>query len=51
MTQRLYWSFPDPSTFNGSRAEVLARVVEVRDAIHERLRAWVQTLPATTRRT
>jgi arsenate reductase len=49
-TQRLYWSFPDPSTFTGSHTDKLARIAEVRDAIEQRLHAWVQTLPATNRR-
>ena len=50
VTQRLYWSFPDPGTFTGSHAEKLARIAEVRDAIEQQLRAWVQTIPATSRR-
>jgi len=49
MTQRLYWSFPDPATFSGTHAEQLDRVIEVRDAIEARLQAWIQTLPTTTR--
>lgn len=49
MTQRLYWSFPDPAAFTGNHAEKLARVLEVRDAIEARLQAWIQTLPTTTR--
>src|ERR1700759_607035 len=44
-TQRLYWSFPDPSTFTGTHGKKLARVIEVRDAIQQQLQAWVQTLP------
>jgi hypothetical protein len=38
----------DPATFTGDHAEQLARVIEVRDAIEARLRAWIQTLPSTT---
>jgi arsenate reductase len=45
VTQRIYWSFPDPSTFTGGHEENLARVVAVRDAIRERIEAWVKTLP------
>jgi arsenate reductase len=51
MTQHLYWSFPDPSSFTSERAAVLARIGEVRDAIKSRLEAWVQTLPALRRGT
>jgi arsenate reductase (thioredoxin) len=37
---RLHWSFPDPSSFRGEPAEVLARTREVRDAIAQRIEAW-----------
>jgi arsenate reductase len=33
VTQRLTWSFPDPATFEGSHADQLKRVLEVREAI------------------
>jgi len=46
ITQRLYWSFPDPSTFTGSHEEKLARVAELRDAIRTRIEAWVKSLPS-----
>ena len=45
VTQRIYWSFPDPSTFTGTHAERLALVIQVREAIRERLEAWVASLP------
>jgi arsenate reductase len=47
VTQRLSWSFPDPSTFTGSHDERLALVVEVREAIRERIEAWLRTLDIT----
>lgn len=52
-TQRLQWSFPDPSTFTGTHAEQLARVIEVRDAIEARIKAWLQSLsdPPAKKRT
>ena len=40
-TQRLPWSFPDPSRAAGSEAERLAAFRRVRDAIQERVEAWV----------
>ncbi len=46
VTQRISWSFPDPSTFTGSHEEKLARIAELRDAIRERIAAWLETLPA-----
>jgi arsenate reductase len=48
VTQRLSWSFPDPSTFTGSHDERLACVVEVRDAIQGRIEAWLRTLSVTS---
>jgi arsenate reductase len=47
VTQRLSWTFPDPSTFTGSHRERLARVVEVREAIRERIETWLRTLDIT----
>ena len=38
---RLHWSFPDPSTFTGSDAQIMDRVREVRNAIREEIRAFV----------
>ncbi len=40
VTRRLHWPFADPSSFQGSREEVLARTREVRDAIEERVRKF-----------
>jgi len=40
--ERLHWPFPDPATFTGSDEEILAKVREVRDAIKERVRLFVQ---------
>jgi arsenate reductase len=42
--KRLQWSFPDPSTFAGSDAEIMVKVREVRDAIREEVRAFVEGL-------
>jgi arsenate reductase len=47
-TTRLHWGFPDPSSFQGSHAEKLARTREVRDAIKAKVEAWCQeTCPAS----
>ncbi len=40
--RRLQWSYPDPSTFSGSEEEILRRVRDVRDAIRERVRAFLR---------
>jgi arsenate reductase len=42
ITERIYWPFPDPSTFTGSDEEIMAKVREVRDAIRERVLMFVQ---------
>ena len=39
---RLHWSFPDPSRFQGTHAEKLAAVREVRDAIAGKLHEWCE---------
>jgi arsenate reductase len=40
MTKRLHWGFPDPSSFQGTREEKLARTREVRDAIKKNVEQW-----------
>jgi arsenate reductase len=47
VTQRIYWSFPDPATFTGSHEERLARVIEVREALRARIEAWLTALSKT----
>ncbi len=49
VTPRLYWSFPDPASFEGTHGERLARVIEIREAIRTRLDAWLATLPGAAR--
>jgi arsenate reductase len=39
-TKRLRWGFPDPSAFQGTPEEKLAKVREVRDAIKKRVEVW-----------
>jgi arsenate reductase len=40
VTTRLHWSFADPSSFQGSHDEKLAKTREVRDAIREKIESW-----------
>ena len=40
VTTRLHWSFPDPSAFQGTPAERLAKTREVRDAIKRKIEQW-----------
>ena len=44
--RRIHWSFEDPSAATGSEAERLATFRRVRDAIRDRLRAWLAEGPA-----
>jgi arsenate reductase len=37
---RLHWSFPDPSKFQGTHEEKLARTREVRDRIKQKISQW-----------
>ena len=40
VTERLHWSFKDPSQFKGTHDERLARTREVRDTIRAKIEAW-----------
>jgi len=40
ITKRLHWSFPDPSSVQGTHEEKLAKICEVRDAIKEKNEQW-----------
>lgn len=39
VSQKLVWSFPDPSRFAGSDEEIMAQVRAARDAIEEKVKA------------
>ncbi|MFA5262120.1 MAG: arsenate reductase ArsC [Candidatus Omnitrophota bacterium] len=40
--QRLHWSFPDPSQFEGGREVRLAKTREVRDQIKKKIKEWLK---------
>jgi arsenate reductase len=42
VTQRLHWSFPDPSAIQGTHEEKLARTCEIRDEIKAKIEAWCE---------
>ena len=49
VAQRLHWSFPDPSSFQGTAEERLARTREVRDLIEAKIEQWCEEVcPSTT---
>jgi arsenate reductase len=40
VASRLHWGFPDPSSFQGTHEEKLARTGEVRDTIKAKIEGW-----------
>lgn len=42
VTTRLHWGFPDPSSFQGTPEEKLAKTREVRDTIKAKVEAWCE---------
>lgn len=40
VTTRLHWSFPDPSSLQGTHEEKLARTREIRDMIKAKVEEW-----------
>lgn len=43
VTNRLHWSFPDPSGFTGTEEEKLAQTRSVRDEIEKKIREFVMS--------
>ena len=41
-TQRLHWSFPDPSTVPGTSEEKLKKVREIRNQIRHKVEEWCE---------
>ena len=46
VTQRLHWPFPDPSKFEGTHEEKLAKTREVREMIRAKIEEWCSTVCA-----
>ena len=42
VTNRLHWSFPDPSTLVGSRENKLVEVRKIRDEIRRKIESWCE---------
>ena len=42
VTKRLHWGFPDPSAFQGTHEERLAKTRSVRDAIKQKIEVWCE---------
>jgi arsenate reductase len=47
-TTRLHWSFPDPSSFQGTHEEKLAQTREVRDMIERKVAQWCDEVCCVT---
>jgi arsenate reductase len=43
LVKRINWSFADPSSFTGTRNEILAKTAEVRDTIKEQVQQFIET--------
>jgi len=48
VTKRLHWSFPDPSSVQGSHEEKLAKTRGVRDAIKDKIEQWCEEMCCAT---
>jgi arsenate reductase len=44
VTQRLNWSFSDPSKLTGTEEEKLKKIAEIRDAIKSQIMGWIGTI-------
>jgi arsenate reductase len=44
ITQRIHWSFPDPSSFTGTWEERLEKTREVREAIRKKIEEWLKEM-------
>lgn len=49
ITQRIHWSFEDPSAFEGTPEEKLERTRALRDRISRKVQEWVEELKASGR--
>jgi arsenate reductase len=43
VTERIHWSFKDPSAFEGSQEEKLGKTIKVRDQIKEQIEKWIKS--------
>lgn len=44
LTERIHWSFPDPSSAKGTDEEKLVFARKIRDEIKETISTWIETL-------
>jgi len=44
ITQRLHWSFPDPSVLTGTEEEKMVEVRKIRDIIKTQIETWCKTV-------
>ncbi|TCW61492.1 arsenate reductase ArsC [Treponema sp. J25] len=48
--ERLYWPFPDPSSFTGTDEEIMEQVRQVRDMIEAKIKEFVATYRERTQK-
>ncbi len=46
--QRLHWDFPDPSSLTGTKAEQLAKTIEIRKKIEEHIEEFISRIEDIT---
>ncbi len=40
-SERIHWSFPDPSVLTGSEEDIMNSVREIRDLVHAKVLEWI----------
>jgi arsenate reductase (thioredoxin) len=45
VTERLHWSFPDPSKFTGTKQEKMDQIKQVREEIKNSILNWIKDIP------
>jgi arsenate reductase len=44
ITERLHWSFPDPSILKGTYEEKLEGTRKIRDQVEEKIKTWIMSI-------
>jgi arsenate reductase len=44
ITKRLHWSFPDPSSLQGTHEEKLRQTIAIRDQIRRQIESWLKEI-------
>ena len=49
VSERLHWSFPDPSALKGTYEEKLEATRKIRDQIDEKIKSWIKLIKETSK--